>query len=435
VLQEEVWFERGFADIPAQSIRRMLTTAQVPGTDPRALFVGTKVYEAAGGVVRRDLFDSEDEGYFTDSQLLDRLVLEKLNAATHFVRDEGWQWVEVHTHAPVGLLAQYRRADIMEVALGEEDAGRLSSLGERYDELVAAIADGDESGLAEIDRLADEIAALEEKQLVWSDDEKTRAGVIVTVDRDGQIEVIRGLLKMNAADAKGGVDQKKTAKKNGHANGYAESVLVDLSAHRTAALRELLTREPQVASLALLHALVNRLFYAGSSSTCLCIGATEVPLDRASQPVGDGKAMQAWLLRHRSWQERIPELDRLWDWLRNLQESEQTELLAHCVSMTVDALNGHVTPEREKAISCLAGALGLEMSQWWRPTRENFLGRVTKTGILAAVSEGVSQQASWRIAGLKKERMVKEAEKLLADTAWVPIPLRTAVLPSQGGQA
>ena len=35
-VQEEVWFERAYAEMPAHVIRRLLTTAQVSGDDPRA---------------------------------------------------------------------------------------------------------------------------------------------------------------------------------------------------------------------------------------------------------------------------------------------------------------------------------------------------------------------------------------------------------------
>ena len=107
-----------------------------------------------------------------------------------------------------------------------------------------------------------------------------------------------------------------------------------------------------------------------------------------------------------------------------LDAQDRLQLLAVCVAMTVDALDRPSERSREEAITTLASATGLDMRVWWQPTRENFLARLTKNEILAAVSEGISQQASWRLAPLKKDRMVKEAEKLLASTKWLPLPLR-----------
>ena len=58
------------------------------------------------------------------------------------------------------------------------------------------------------------------------------------------------------------------------------------------------------------------------------------------------------------------------------------------------------------------------------PTVGNYLGRVTKPRILEAVREGAGERAAQLIDHLKKGDMAKEAERLLADTAWLPEPLR-----------
>jgi ParB family chromosome partitioning protein len=63
----------------------------------------------------------------------------------------------------------------------------------------------------------------------------------------------------------------------------------------------------------------------------------------------------------------------------------------------------------------------------WRPTVGNYLGRVTKPRILEAVREGAGERAAELIDHLKKGDMAKEAERLLADTGWLPEPLRPAI--------
>ena len=52
---------------------------------------------------------------------------------------------------------------------------------------------------------------------------------------------------------------------------------------------------------------------------------------------------------------------------------------------------------------------------------------MTKTRILEAVREGAGDRAADLIAHLKKGDMAKEAERLLADTGWLPEPLRPTV--------
>ena len=62
----------------------------------------------------------------------------------------------------------------------------------------------------------------------------------------------------------------------------------------------------------------------------------------------------------------------------------------------------------------------------FRTTAENYLGRVTKPRILEAVREGAGERAAGLIDHLKKADMAKEAERLLAETGWLPEPLRMA---------
>ena len=70
--QEQVWetLSKAYSREPYQ-IRRLLTEGAVRASDKRALFVGMEAYEAAGGVVMRDLFQHDDGGWLQDPALLD----------------------------------------------------------------------------------------------------------------------------------------------------------------------------------------------------------------------------------------------------------------------------------------------------------------------------------------------------------------------------
>ena len=73
--QEQVWqaIAGSWSKEPYQ-IRRMLTEKTVRASDKRAVFVGLDVYEAAGGIVLRDLFQQDDGGWLESVTLLDGLV-------------------------------------------------------------------------------------------------------------------------------------------------------------------------------------------------------------------------------------------------------------------------------------------------------------------------------------------------------------------------
>jgi ParB family chromosome partitioning protein len=104
--QEKVWdaIKDAWSKEPYQ-IRRMLTETTVRASDKRAVFVGVEVYELAGGIVMRDLFQSDDGGWLQDAALLDRLVGEKLKATAETIAAEGWKWIEVAVGFPMTLRA------------------------------------------------------------------------------------------------------------------------------------------------------------------------------------------------------------------------------------------------------------------------------------------------------------------------------------------
>jgi hypothetical protein len=97
-----------------------------------------------------------------------------------------------------------------------------------------------------------------------------------------------------------------------------------------------------------------------------------------------------------------------------------TGLLAYCVACTVK-------PERGTASDWLAAAVALEMAQWWQPTAAGYLGRVSKTLIIEAVTEAKGKAPAENIAALKKGDMADRTVELLAGTGWLPAMLRGRV--------
>src|SRR3546814_9172136 len=76
----------------------------------------------------------------------------------------------------------------------------------------------------------------------------------------------------------------------------------------------------------------------------------------------------------------------------------------------------------------IARAANLDMASGWSATVDNYLGRVTKPRILAAVEEAKGAAAASRLSGLKKPEMAQAAEDLLAGSGWLPEPLRTPAI-------
>jgi ParB family transcriptional regulator, chromosome partitioning protein len=88
--QEHVWdgLARSYNTEP-YCIHRQLTEGAVSAADTRAQFVGLDAYDAAGGIVTRDLFQDDNGGWLQDKGLLDRLVGDKLTCRAGKQRGEG----------------------------------------------------------------------------------------------------------------------------------------------------------------------------------------------------------------------------------------------------------------------------------------------------------------------------------------------------------
>src|SRR5690606_34444459 len=134
--QEQVWetVQRGYNKEPYY-IRKLLTEDTVRATDKRARFVGLAAYEEAGGVVLRDLFSQNDEGWLQDVALLERLVTEKLAAEAETIKAEGWKWIEVAPDFPYGHTAGLRRVMGETEPLSDEEHARREALRSELEEI------------------------------------------------------------------------------------------------------------------------------------------------------------------------------------------------------------------------------------------------------------------------------------------------------------
>ena len=472
--QEQVWaaIRDSWQKEPWQ-IRRMLTETTVRASDKRAIFVGVDAYEAAGGIVLRDLFQSDDGGWLQDVGLLDRLVAEKLRAEADKIAAEGWKWVEASLSIPYGATHGMRELSGTPIEITDEEQATRVALQAELDRLTEQYDNADELP-DEIDQRLGEIEAaieaLDNRPMRYEPAEIAIAGAIVTIDSDGSLIAHRGYVR--PADeapiepthenghptpdgsevsslahgvkptvvTMGGQPLQGEDEEDDGIKPLPERLVTELTAHRTLALRDAVAQNPRIAMTALLHKLVSDTFHHRSANGALEAQVRHVYFPAQAQDLGESASAQAVDDRHAQWNGRIPADDTaLWDWLTELDEEGRMALLAHCVSYGVNALYERPNPYSGSGVSeqalqlrfaqadRLARATGLDMVQaGWRPTVGNYLGRITKSRILESVREGAGERAAQLIDHMKKGDMAKEAERLLADTGWLPEPLRLA---------
>ena len=470
--QEQVWeaIQRSYSK-EAYQIRRMLTEGAVRASDKRAQYVGED-YAAAGGAVMRDLFQNDDGGWLQDARLLDRLVAEKLERDAETVRAEGWKWVEVATDFPYGHTYGLRHRQGERQPVSEEELATRESLRSEADELEAVYSEGDEIP-EEVDGRLSEIEtaleAFEQRVVIYAPEDVAHAGAFVSIDGSGRLRIERGYVRpedeapiesAESAAPEHDVDanpspMSSAAKTAAPIDAAVQSapaeeeedeglrplpdrLLTELAAYRTLSLREALGRNPNVAFQAALHVLCLKLFYRYGCDSCLDIEPKTAAFGSLAPGLGDTELAASVDARHREWSERLPgEPGDLWDALAALDAEQQQALFAHCISLTVNAVN-EAYNRRPRAIAHadrLAEAMSLDIAKTgWAPSVDNFLGRVTKARILDAVREARGEDWAQRIEQLKKGDMAAQAEHLLAGSGWLPEPLRTPRRAQHGSQ-
>jgi ParB family chromosome partitioning protein len=443
--QEQVLEQYG-TDRQPYAIRRAMTEAKVSAQDRRAVFVGAEAYGEAGGTILRDLFTEDGGGWFEDAALLDRLAAEKLAGIAEAVRKaEGWKWAEPHIDYPraLGLARVYPHP----VERTEEEKAKIDALSEEYDALVSEW-DSVEDLPPEVEARFKEIdAALDAfgDGTAYAPEEIARGGVFVILGQDGVARIERGLIRPDdvpAPEPEPEAEEQPTAEGDGEETEepeepeaeedtgapLSEALVRDLTAHRTLALRDALAASPTVALTAVVHALALTAFFeAYERPTCLEIKGVSAELSMHAPGIADSRAGLSVAGRHAAWASRIPkDADALWAFVQDLASGDLLDLLAHCASLTVNAVRWAYDrkPGAWSHADKLAQATGLDMTGYWTPTVTSYLGRVTKGRIAEAVAETVSTDAAERIGGLKKPDMAAEAETLLADKGWLPALLR-----------
>lgn len=362
------------------------------------------------------------------------------------------------------------------VDLTDEERAAREALCDEFDRLEAEYAEADDlpdevdQRLGEIEQL---LGAFDSRPMAFDPEQVGRAGAFISLDANGTLLVERGFVRpedepraaSNGDDAEGaaGNAEPQVADQDGgqrtviSIGGEArppedeedegdtikplpERLVIELTAHRTLALRDAVANNPRIAMTALLHKLVRDCFGMRVQGTALEATVREALLPVQAPDLADSLPAQSINVRHRAWGDDLPldgDDDRLWDWLHALDEASRQALLAHCLSFGVNALYERPNPYSGMGISQsgldrrlheadrLAQTTQLDMVETgWKPTVANYLGRVTKNRILEAVREGVGEGAAQLIDHLKKGDMAKEAERLLDGSGWLPEPLR-----------
>lgn len=442
--QRKVWFGVKYDyERSHRNIREKITTREVDTDSTLPRFVGLEAYEAAGGQVRRDLFGKD--AWCTDRQLLETIAMDRLEATAQRLRDEGWSWAEAHltldyaqrNEYPSGFspdLAEHQPLTDAEQARLDEAQRRLEEIADQVD--VGDLSHEDEMGLLEEqEKLEADIAQLESaRKEVWPAHVLQQAGCLVYLhDYTGAMRIEYARLRPGqkaSADGKvTGKAQPTSAEKGASGKDKPKPVTLSgdmqqrLHLHRRAALRVALTKDHSLAIELLLAQLLADLFTPAHADKLFDIatrnhhtgdveGKAVQMADLVASPAR--KALDAQLATLKA---KLPKkAAEIRAWLSTQSADQLLELFAIVAAATL------ICSQNQAA--ALARVANVDMRDWWQPDAAHYLALVPKVLIGQAVQDVHGKAAAEKVEALKKDAAVAEAGKLLANSGWLPKPLR-----------
>ena len=461
------------------AVRQAIAARGTRSDAPAALFVGLDAYRAAGGRTEDPLFE-DDYVSILDPDLMDELALQKLHAVAAKHADD-WKWTAAQTEftwldQQNHLVADpERRAGFTEEETAALDAAEtlIEQAAEAHDDPaidadarreLRATAVRERKSCAEIERAR---ASRDE----FSETVRAHAGVIVALDRDGNLDIHRGLVRaedaaayraartgnsgnaaggdiappnatddsVGAPDLPGRPDDSPIARKNG---GFTDVLRSDLRVMRTAAVRRALARDPAVATDLIGFVLARSVGFGrrhpGYEPPVLA-------LRREYQGVHASDAMKASeTMKHL---DPVPAVDLGWladsdaatsfRAYRALPDEDRASVLAHAVaSLTVPHLgdDSDVSGAHEEAVRALDIDFPAELAAIGaRPFDADLVwNRMNKGLILGTTAETLGDDWAAKHGGLKKKDLATAAAEAFrhdpardaavdaAATRWLP---------------
>ncbi len=461
IIDDHAAQEAAFYDAPQwqrqpSALRERLTEREIDAyRHPLVRFVGLDAYEQADGGIRRDLFAEGDAGvYLTDAALLERLTQDKLAGIAATVRAEGWAWVDATPGVTHADLHAFQRAPRERREPTKREAQRIGKLQAKLHELAEAVdaaLDAEDEDKADAlqeegEAVGEQLQALEDGLQGYAAGVKAAAGAIVTIGRNGEAVIHRGLMReaeakalrtlerlrqgFSGEDAENENDEEGDTADETQAPAMSDRLAQRLSAHRTAALQIEVARHPQVALAALVHGMVQTVLQEsryGLSRDSLPLGVSLKLQDRLEGMAPDWPQSSAAAalreLRQVAGEALPQDSAALFAALLAKPQDELVRLLAVCVAVTVDVVTPRATPHPPGAE--LAQAVGLDMAAWWQPSAEGYFKHVSKAVILDAVGAFAPESVT-RLAKLKKADSASEAERLADGTGWMPAIFKAA---------
>ena len=483
--QLRVWSTYGsMTHYNADAIRRVIATDMMRANDPVALLVGVEAYEAAGGVVDRDLFSNAGERWL-QPDLARTLAAAMMEAeAARIGEERGLAWIRpIAGHSTWDAARDLHRISLPEQPMTTAEAERAEQIEKRMADLHDEMQNDELSDEAftaletENDRLAEELEALDRRPSFLPPELAPRVGAFLTlsqsgtmvldetyysetpirvtvvepepVDRDvegGQAndesddgdaasdrvtQVPTFRIEEGATTPTTGNTDKVVDPDNAAPGGKALSqVLSDqLAMQRRDVLGAALIASPGLALDYMLFAMVDGRRASSNDGTTIRADRPQDPILSNNMPAS--RARDYLTEVHdgldASWMESSNQVLRF-EAFRALGDEVKSAWLAYIVATSLEAKIAYGSNRQNPLHGRLANILDIDVASWWRPTSENFFDRVSKGSLISLLHEVGGPALSSRHATEKKPEVSASCQKLFGGDAIVEPEIKEAAL-------
>ncbi|MET3828101.1 ParB family chromosome partitioning protein [Sphingomonas sp. PvP055] len=446
-----------YGDNP-DNIRRAILNGTVKANDAKARFVERESYVAAGGRIEGDLFATEGDENWIDVDLIETLAASKLEAAAaELAKSEGLAFVTpiAATHVPYDLERQLHEYHAPARALTEDETARVEVLSAENDALIDQLEQELPNGSVEAEAASARIEAIERELETIEDARheidpalKAQIGTFVYIGGDGEPRVHTRLFSEKPV-----VDPNAPPKESGGAAGEGDAgdgdqgpklsaTLIDeLATQRRQILAAHVASDPGLALDLTIFLMAQNVVFEQAhipNHSTLKSSAAGFPIfgfrdegSMASQTIDDQsqKLDTSWA--------GLPTMTERFDAFRALDDEARGAWVAYSIARTLEPTLNVAEGYRSNGFhDHLGRLLDIQVENWWRPTAENFFGRVKKTVMLDALEQIGGPILRGRYKDAKKSDLagtcaslcngqgIVEAEIREKATAWLPEAMR-----------
>ena len=431
-------------------IRRRLISGFYRGSDPKALLVGRDAYVAAGGRIDSDLFSDAANENWIDSDLLESLADERMQAAAQEIQARngfGELRIVSQTRVPYMDVMALDEIEGEPVPLSPEEEDRQRAIEQQ---LEAIAENADEDGYSDeeqqvIQALEAEYDALNERPPVLTEDQKAASLAYLVIGHDGTPRLHEQFFAIpepdpevdeTEGDLSEDVEQDEEPVEEASSRSPISQRLADeMAIMKTELLRVHVASDPH---------------FALDLGTFFMVDATfgfrhDLPSDlRATAPYSRVPGFESDTPAAEQWEELEAGLDRSWadspditdryEAFCALDEDARAAWLGWAIARTLHAVPAGGSGSA--MLDHLGRKLDIKVADWWRPTARRYFDRVSKNMILDHFDEVGGIELRSRYGASKKHDLALSAEKLFGGQiiveaavkeralAWVPEAMR-----------